>query len=383
MIRILSVSSSRADIGVLSPVWWALSSRAEIELHLFLTGMHQAEGASAIVGLPDRVKIHSGGADLGGDSSNIAGTAMASITGAAVDVITVTRPDIILVVGDRLDMMPAAMASLPFNVPLVHLHGGEVTEGAVDNQIRHSISKLAHWHCVATNGARDFLIAMGENAERITVTGAPGLDILRAAPEISKAEFLQITGLPESAEFRLVTVHAESNAPDPLLPTRVVLEALRARPAPVIFTAPNSDPGGFSIRQQIEEFCRTRDEAVFIDTLGSDLYPNGLRHASLMLGNSSSGIIEAGLFGLPVINVGDRQLGRERSENVLDVPNERSAIVAALDSQSVRHKRFNMRSIYGDGAAGPRIAEVLAELNSVPNILRKTTNFGKTSLTRL
>ena len=174
-----------------------------------------------------------------------------------------------------------------------------------------------------------------------------------------------------------MTVHVETNTPNPLLPIRAVLKALAERPAPVLFTAPNSDPGGFNIRQQIEEFCKTRDYVVFMDTLGSDLYPNALRHASLMLGNSSSGIIEAGLFGLPVINVGDRQLGRESDANVIDVPSEGSAIIATLDSLSSYPQRFNNRTLYGDGKSGPRVAQVLVELNSFPNILQKTANIRK------
>ena len=377
MIRILSVSSSRADIGILFPVWRSLSSFSGVELHLLLTGMHLSEGASTEVDLPTSVKVHFGGADLGGDSGSAAAAAMASIANATADLVTATKPNVMLVVGDRLDMLPAAMASLPFYLPLVHLHGGEVTEGAVDNQIRHAISKLAHWHCVATNGAREFLLAIGENADRITVTGAPGLDMLQAAPRTSKADFLRSTGLPESADFWLVTVHAETNSSNPLLPIQAVLEALAARSAPVLFTAPNSDPGGSKIRQQIEEFCKTRNDVVFIDTLGSDLYPNALRHASLMLGNSSSGVIEAGLFGLPVINVGDRQLGRESDANVIDVPSEGSAIIATLDKLKSYPKRFNNQSLYGDGKSGPRVAQVLVELSGFPNILQKTANIRK------
>ena len=187
MTRILSVSSSRADVGILMPVWRSLVSHPDVELHLFLTGMHQAAGALRVAGLPDQAVVHRGGADLGGTSGSAAAEAMASIAAAAGEVIAAIRPTAILVVGDRLDMLPAATASLPFSLPLVHLHGGEVTEGAIDNQIRHAISKLAHRHCVATAGARKRLIGMGESAETIEVTGAPGLDTLKAAPALSNS----------------------------------------------------------------------------------------------------------------------------------------------------------------------------------------------------
>lgn len=371
MSRILSVSSSRADVSVLMPVWRALASMPDVEVHLLLTGMHKADGAQPVADLPENVVVHRGGADLGGTTGRAASDAMASIAAAAGEAIDAIKAAAMLVVGDRLDMLPAATASLPFNLPLVHLHGGEVTEGAVDNQIRHAISKLAHWHCVSTAGARDRLIAMGERADRITVTGAPGLDTLRAAPMVPKEAFLDRVGLAQAGTFRLATVHAETNAPDPLAPVAATLQALAARPAPTMFTAPNSDPGGAEIRRLIEDFCVAHDWTIFVDTLGPALYPNALRHAALMVGNSSSGVIEAGLFGLPAINIGDRQKGRERGGNVIDIPNEASEVIAALDRLGPCPARSASGSPYGDGASGPRIAQVLSDLRRCGNVLHK------------
>jgi len=368
MTRILSVSSSRADVGILMPVWRSLVSRSDVELHLFLTGMHQAAGAPTVAGLPDQALVHRGGADLGGTSGSAAAEAMASIAAAAGDVIAAIRPLVILVVGDRLDMLPSATASLPFSLPLVHLHGGEITEGAIDNRIRHAISKLAHWHCVATVGARERLIGMGELAETIEVTGAPGLDTLRATPVLSRAEFLNRVALPVAPAFRLITVHSETNATDPLAPVNATLEALAARPAPTLFTAPNSDPGGAEVRRRIESFCRAHESSFFVDTLGSILYPNALRHASVMLGNSSSGVIEAGMFGLPVINVGDRQKGRERGANVIDVSNDPAAVLGALDRVTADGVRVARGTPYGDGAAAPRVAAILREVTSTRGV---------------
>ena len=368
MTRILSVSSSRADVGILMPVWRSLVSYPDVELHLFLTGMHQAAGAPPVAGLPEQSVVRRGGADLGGTSGSAAAEAMASIAAAAGEAIAATRPMAMLVVGDRLDMLPTATASLPFGLPLVHLHGGEVTEGAVDNQIRHAISKLAHRHCVATAGARERLIGMGEPADTIEVTGAPGLDTLRAAPELSRAEFLNRIGLPAASAFRLITVHSETNAADPLAPVKATLDALAARPAPVLFTAPNSDPGGAEVRRRIESFCKTHEGSFFVDTLGSTLYPNALRHASVMLGNSSSGVIEAGMFGLPVINVGDRQKGRERGPNVIDVPNDPAAILGALDRVASDGVCVARGTPYGDGAAAPRVAAILREVTGVRSV---------------
>lgn len=359
-MRVLSVSSSRADVGILAPVWQALAAHDAVELHLFLTGMHRAPSAPEVTGIPDGATVHEGGADLGGAADRTASNAMARIAADCGKVIDAVDPDVMLIMGDRLDMIPAAMASLPFNTPLVHLHGGEITEGAIDDRIRHALSKLAHRHCVSSEGARDRLIAMDVPAANIAVTGAPGLDTLLAAPELSKAEFAARTGLPPAEDFRLVTVHPETNARDPLAPVHAVLEALAARPAPTLITAPNSDPGGAGARALIDAFVEAHDWAVFIDTLGRELYPNALRHAALMIGNSSSGIIEAGLFGLPAIDVGDRQKGRERGGNVIEVANDADVLVAVIDHMAGSRGRSPAGTPYGAGNSGPRVAEAIA-----------------------
>lgn len=364
MNRVLSISSSRADIGALAPVWRALAMRPEVELHVFLTGMHSLDDAAARAVTPGGAVMHAGGADLGGAAPAAAAAAMARIQADTGALLAEIRPDIVLVMGDRLDMLPAAVATLPFNLPVAHLHGGEVTEGAVDDRIRHAISKLAHLHCVSTRGARARLLAMGEEDVRIHVTGAPGLDTLLAAPEMTAEDFAAAAGVDgiegDPAGLRLVAVHPETNAADPLAPLGAVLDALEARPAPTLFTAPNSDPGGAEIRARIEAFVAAQGWAQFTESLGPSLYPNALRHAAVLLGNSSSGVIEAGLFGLPVVNVGDRQKGRERGDNVIDVRSDFTAVGAALDRLGPKPARFKPGTPYGDGRAGPRVAEVLA-----------------------
>ena len=195
MSRILSVSSSRADIGALAPVWRALAAAPEVDLHVFLTGMHMADDAAARAALPSGVTSHSGGADLGGGSPAMAASAMARIEADAGALCANVRPDLVLVMGDRLDMLPAATATLPFNLPLAHLHGGEITEGAVDDRIRHALTKLAHIHCVSTERARGRLLMMGEDDGAIHVTGAPGLDTLKSVPAMSSDAFSAEVGL--------------------------------------------------------------------------------------------------------------------------------------------------------------------------------------------
>ncbi len=372
MPSLVSISSSRADVGILEPVWRSLADQPYCELHVILTGMHCAATADSSVPIPDDAKIYRCGADLGGQKSGEAASdAMASITRDIGATLADVEPDAVLVVGDRLDMLPAAVAALPSNIAIVHLHGGEVTEGAIDDRVRHAMSKMAHFHCVSSPSARNRLIAMGEEDWRIEVTGAPGLDTLLAVPSLEAADFAAAIGMEAVDGLRLVTVHPETNAVDPLAPLDAILEALMARPARTLFTAPNSDPGGAEARTRIEQFVADHVWADFRDTLGSALYTNALRHASVMVGNSSSGLIEAGLFGLPVVNVGDRQAGRERGPNVIDVDSDTAAIASVLDRLGQNPRRFESFSPYGDGRSGPRVAGVLCGLPDRQKLLRK------------
>ena len=371
VIRILSVSTSRADIGILQPVWGAVAARRDCDLHVLLTGMHcVAEDLESVMRLDDAT-VHRGGADLGGRTGAEAARAMAAIAETAGACIAETCPDAVLVVGDRLDMMPVATAAVPFNVPLVHLHGGEVTEGAVDDRIRHAVTKLAHMHCVSSKRACERLLGMGEEPWRVHVTGAPGLDTLVGAPRLARREFLETVGMAGIDSLRLVTVHPETNAPDPLAPLDAVLGALETRPASTLITAPNSDPAGVEARRRIDTFVARNRWAAFRETLGPALYPNALRHAAVMVGNSSSGVIEAGLFGLPVINVGDRQAERERGSNVTDVENDARAVTAALDRLGAAPGRSRSWSPYGDGQSGPRVARVLENVPACRRLTRK------------
>ena len=365
MTRLLSISSSRADVGILQPVWRAAA--ADCELHILLTGMHCAATAGD-VDAPASAILHRGGADLAGATASQAAHAMAAVGTAAATCLDAVKPAAVLVVGDRLDMLPAVTATVPYNVPLVHLHGGEITEGALDDRARHAITKLAHLHCVSGESARRRLLAMGESSARIHVTGAPGLDTLRAAPKLSAAAFAEAIGMTDIAGLRLVTVHPETNAPEPLAALEAVLGALDAKPSPTLFTAPNSDPGGARARERIIDYVNDRPWASFIESLGSKLYPNALRHAAVMLGNSSSGLIEAGLFGLPVIDVGDRQRGRDHGDNVIHVTANAASVQAALARPLARYPAL---SLYGDGQSGPRVAAAWRDAANDADLMRK------------
>ena len=361
--RIVSISSSRADVGILTPVWKALS-HYDVDLHIVATGMHRAPGAHPFALDGIKAGVHELGEDLGGHGNAAAVGAISAITAACGQLYQEIEPDLILVIGDRLDMLPAAVAALPFNTPVAHLHGGEVTEGAIDDRIRHALTQLAHLHLVSCKSAEQRVRQMRGAHVPLHITGAPGLDTLVDAPVIERGRFMHETGLAEIAglddPFILATVHPETNAGDPQAPMRAVLAALEALGFPVLFTAPNSDPGGATMHATLDRWVADHPFAIMVDTLGSRLYPNALRQASAMVGNSSSGIVEAGLFGLPVVDVGDRQKGRERGKNVVSVQNDTDAVCGAV-FDALHGARFPNESPYGSGRSGPVIAQYLVE----------------------
>ena len=364
MNTVLSVSTSRADVGILSSVWRAIADQTDLNLQVFLTGQHMVDGSLALGNLPGTVNVHQGGANLGGKGSSEAASAISKISSAMGQVIDKTLPDCVFVVGDRLDMLPAVVTTVGYNLPIIHLHGGECSEGAIDDRIRNAISKLSHIHCTATKGAATKLNLMGEEAWRIHVTGAPGLDSLLEVPELNVNDLAEELGLNPVQDFILVTVHPETNSTEPFKPLESILTALDICEHSAVITAPNMDPGGSEILSRIRSFVSERPRIIFRDTLGTRLYANAMRFAKTMMGNSSSGIVEAGLFGLPVIDIGSRQQGREHDSNVYHCNADPSSILCLLDkvmSTVDQQPRKTRSSIYGDGLSAPRVAGVISE----------------------
>jgi len=376
MTRLLIVSTSRADVGILSPVWNYLAHSAKTEVHVLLTGMHMKDDAFARSHLPSDVSVHKFGVDLMGTDAVTAARNMGGIAQDCAELYESLDPSLILLTGDRMDMFPAAMASTPFNIPLAHLHGGEVTLGAIDERLRHAITKMAHIHFAATADSAQRICRMGEEPWRIHVTGAPGLDTLRCVERMERPELMEALGFKNyvNSPLRLVGIHPETNSSHPLAPMEAILAALDELPElPTLFTAPNSDPGGSAMRKEIEAFVSSRPWAVFQDTLGSNLYANAFRHGAVLVGNTSSGIIEAPLFALPFINVGSRQEGRLQSDTATNCSNDSDMIKTAI-SRILGLPRVDDeqgRSPYGDGRSAQRIARVLETLPSRENLTYK------------
>lgn len=285
------------------------------------------------------------------------------------------RPDVLLVTGDRFEMHAAVVAALPFNIPIAHLHGGEVTAGAIDDALRHSITKFSHLHFTATADAQARVIQLGEEPWRVTVSGAPSLDNVLALPRLDASALANRLGMaltppPLLATFHPVTLQHERTASH----IDEVLAALDAAGLPVIFTLPNADTSGHIIRERLARYVADHANARIADNLGSQAYFSLMNIAAAMVGNSSSGIIEAASFGLPVVNVGDRQAGRMQARNVLDAAPERRAILAAIRracTPAFRSSLLGLVNPYGRGNAGVLIAERLRDVELGETLLIK------------
>jgi UDP-hydrolysing UDP-N-acetyl-D-glucosamine 2-epimerase len=374
------VTVARSDYGNLLPLLQALGAASEdVDLLVYIAGSHLA--APFGVRTADLVEADkwpiAARVDMGldGDTpSAIAAAAGRGVTGFAEEFAR-HRPDLLVVLGDRYEMLSAALAALPFELPVAHLHGGEVTEGAIDEQIRHAITKLAHLHFPATEPYAARLRQMGEEAWRIHCCGAPGLDRLREGGSLSREEIGQRLGRPLGRPTMLVTFHPETLAvADVPRQAEELTAAIEDFEGEIIVTAPGVDVAYRAIGAALERLAGRRRLTRLAPTLGDDVYTSLLREADVMVGNSSSGLIEAPSFGLPVVNVGDRQRGRLRAANVIDVGHDREAIAAAIRralDPAFRASLAGLVNPYGDGHAAPRIARVLREVELGPGLTRK------------
>lgn len=383
MKRIGVVTTSRADYGIYLPVLHAIEADPELELSLYVTGMHLSSRLGMTVQtieadgfrIVDRIETI-GDADT---PEAIAESLAAGVAGFGRSFAR-WRPDLLVVLGDRFDMYAAAVAALPFGIPLAHIHGGESTEGLVDEAIRHSLTKMSHLHFVSTGTYRDRVIQLGEDPEKVTVSGAPALDNLTRMDLLSR-EDLAARGVDVRADTLLVTFHPVTLEADRVEDhVRQLLDALDRCGNPTLFTLPNADTHGMKIADAVRGFVAGHDNAALVENLGTQAYFSVMAHAGAMVGNSSSGIIEAASLGLPVVNIGRRQQGRVHGENVVDVECEAAAIAVAIGevcSASFREGIRSMTNPYGDGHAAQRIVERIKTVQLDGDLLLKRFHMVK------
>ena len=376
-LRIACITTSRADFGIYLSVLKQLADSPALSVGLIVSGAHLSPDFGMTID-----EVRKSGFEIwaqapclqpGNEPYDVARSC-----GAAVDAVgkalTETTPDLVLVLGDRYEMIAAALASNIMNIPVAHIHGGEESTGAYDNAFRHAISKLSHLHFPATPLAAQRLLQMGEPPDRVTCCGAPALDALRTMEFAPREELMQRTGL-QPGPYLLVTYHPETLALEDVEGSFDNLwRALDASGLQFLITAANADTKGRKINEMIAERRRGNPRAVFVDSLGHRLYATAMRHAEAMVGNSSSGIIEAAHFQLPVVNIGDRQKGRERSANVIDCAPDFASIRAAVEkarSKEFRASLAGMKNVYGGGEAGACIRRVLEGIRVPRELLKK------------
>ena len=317
------VSVGRSDYGIYLPILRRIQKDESLDLCVFAAGMHvhakHGMTVNAIEADGFRVveKI-----DMLGDSDrpeDIASSIGRGVIGFA-SAFQRFSPDILVVLGDRFEMYSAALAALPFNLPVAHIHGGELTQGAIDDALRHSMTKLSHLHFVSAERYARRVIQLGEEPWRVTVSGAPGLDHLDSVNYQEQAVLEKRFGIDLSKPTLLVTFHPVTLEYQQVeTQIEAVLGALRKIDCAVLFTAPNADTGGSIVLDRIRQYVASHSNSQLVDNLGTETYFSLMRCVTAMVGNSSSGIIEAPSFKLPVVNIGTRQDGRLRADNVIDV----------------------------------------------------------------
>lgn len=376
-IAVLTVG--RSDFGRYRPVLRALRNDASVRLRLLVSGAHYAPA----FGETWR-EIKESGFDfepglemtLAADTPAAVGKAIGSGSMALAQAFAADRPDMLVLLGDRYEMLAGANAALGFNLPVVHLHGGAVTEGAIDELVRHALTKMSHYHLVSTEEYAARVRQMGEEDWRVRVTGAPGLDELPAMASLDRAAIGARIGLDVSGGFLLVSYHPVTlevaEAPAQIAALLAVLEQ---SPLPVVLTYPNADPGSRDIIAAIDAFAAAHPHrARALPNAGTTLYASLMAQALAMLGNSSSGLVEAPSFRLPVVNIGTRQDGKIKAANVIDCGYDRASVGGALEkalSDGFRRSIAGLVNPYGDGQAGPRIAAILSGLTLDSRLLRK------------
>ena len=374
-MKILAITGSRADWGLMVPVLNRLRDDPAFELQILATGQHLMGDRASLAAISTEGHKVDWQVDMGlsdDDSPDMLARGMGAALAGVGEVLARSRPDIQLVFGDRYEILATVLAATVATVPVAHVFGGDVTEGAIDDAIRHAITKLASVHFATNQDSADRILQMGEDQSRVHNVGSTGIDrILDLAP-LPHDDFFASVGLAPRASNIVITFHPETLAEGTVAHARAMLQALDQFPdAGLIFTGSNADPGARDIDDLVTEYAEARDNAVFHAALGSQRYFSALTHCDLVVGNSSSGIMEAPSFNLPTVNIGDRQARRPRATSVIDCPPQVAAIVKAIRAGLALECR-DVKNPYGDGHAADRIVAILAAIARPEALVRKS-----------
>lgn len=377
--KVCIVTGTRAEYGLLRHLMHKLKAEPCFDLKLIVTGSHTVSSFGMTL-----QEIYNDGFEvsetvdmlLASDTKSATamslGLGIIGISGALSRI----EPDLVILLGDRYEALAAAQSAMMLNIPIAHIHGGESTEGLIDEAIRHSITKMSHLHFVAAKKYAQRVRQLGEEIKNIHVVGATGLDNIAEIEFIEASELQRSIGLNFSNPIFLVTYHPLTLDPDPIQKVDELLHALEVfKDATVIFTGANADPNGRQIDEKIKNYCNSLPEKrVHTSNLGFRRYLSLMKIANVVIGNSSSGLVEAPSIGVPTVNIGERQKGRLRSPSVIDVDEMSNQIVCginkALNTEMVQiaKKRENP---YGEPGAAQKIVATLKNFNQSNLLMKK------------
>jgi UDP-N-acetylglucosamine 2-epimerase (non-hydrolysing)/GDP/UDP-N,N'-diacetylbacillosamine 2-epimerase (hydrolysing) len=378
--RVIAVATvARSDFGLYEPLLGRIRAEPALELRLMPSGAHfSPEFGRTISEIEAGGFPYEPGLEMRVDSGSRESLAKSLGLGvlAFAQAFARSRPDLLVVLGDRLEMLCSAVASLPYGVPIAHLYGGKISEGAVDELVRHALTKMAHLHFVATAQQGRRVRQMGEEAWRVHVVGSPGLDRLRDYPRAGRAQACAELGIDPARPFLLVTYHPVTLELEHLEEqVAALLEALGRFGGNQVLTYPNADVGYQTIIRAFEAYrAGSPDRVTLVRNVGARRYFDLMAHAAAIVGNSSSGIAEAPSFGLPAVNIGTRQAGFERAANVIDSGYDAGEILAALRRATAPEFRASLAGLknpYGEGDSSARVVEVLREVALDDRLMRK------------
>lgn len=368
MRKIAVVTGSRAEYGLLKPLLKAIEAETNMQLSLLVTGMHLAPKFGNTYkqieedGFTIDAKVED---SLDSDTSVAVTKAMGTVLIGFADVLDEIQPDILVVLGDRSEILSAVIAAVIANVPVAHIHGGETTEGAYDEYIRHALTKMSQLHFTSTETYRNRVIQLGEHPDRVFNVGAIGIDSIRQLELYDKKAFEASVSKSLDKNSALITFHPVTlESATASLQFGELLQALdKLEETTLIFTKPNSDRDGLIIIEMIDDYVsKNPDKAIAFPSLGQLRYLSALQYVTFVIGNSSSGILEVPYFKIPTINIGDRQKGRIAPESVIHCAPYCESISEAIGKSQDAHFRKlikNQKNLYGDGHATKEIVRQL------------------------
>lgn len=365
--KICVITATRAEYGLLSALLARLRGDTAVELQLVVTGAHLSERFGSTVrhiehdGIPIAARVP---VPLDDDSPQGVTEALAATTAGLGRAFQELRPDLLVLLGDRYEMLGAAQAAMLAQIPIAHVHGGEATEGLIDEAIRHAITKMSHLHFVAADAFRRRVIQLGEAPERVWTVGATGLDNIAQMPRLERSALEADLGIVFQSPSFLVTHHPVTlQSGDPGAAMRTLLAVLDGFGGTILITGVNADPGNDTLRREIKRFASERRGRVLaVESLGVHRYLSAVAAVDVVVGNSSSGLIEAPSIGTPTVDIGERQRGRLFAPSVVHCDEDADSIRRAVEQAlSPAHRAIAQQrhTPYGEPGAAQRIAAIV------------------------